>query len=300
MDAKLNLYDFLAYIIPGTLIAVLLYWLCTGFLAFPVSPTTGTSDAVMAILFLSVSYFLGHIVQSAGARYEQRKAEKEGGWFSEKFLQVGDTHYTTDYKRQLEEAMRLEFHLNEQVPRTCQKTLAHHPPEACQKDADTCRCRKEDQQELFSLCNALLRQNVETNNAEVLRSICALYRGLYIIMYMGVLISSLILLKQIVLLCFQGKQILPQDGFFVFQELHLELGVIFLIFFGWSIFWLKKRWRQYSEYYVDSVYSNFYSWYCEKYHGQPGEKAAQEPVASSQTPAEKVAQGPALSSQASA
>ncbi len=252
MDTKLNLYDFLAYIIPGAIFAILLYWFFIAFLAFPSPTIASTSDAVSLLLLLAVSYFLGHLVQAAGARH-QKQTEKKNGWLSEKYLQDDNNRYTSEYKKNLKEYMEQLFGL---------------APDAATLDQEV---QKRRQQEIFYLCNVVVRQEIAANNPETLRSVCALYRSIFIVMWVGVLFGVLIATKQFFLWFFLqvDHSLLPRESFFTFNGVQLTLGIIVAAFSFWTTKWLKSRWNQYTEYYVDSVYSNFYAWYRRKYLQQP-------------------------------
>lgn len=248
MDAKLSLYDFLAYILPGTVIAILLYWFSISFLDFTSFFHVSIPDAVSFLLFLIVSYFLGHVIQSIGAKYQKQKEEKNG-WLSEKYLLDDNSHYTAEYKNRLKESIELYFDLKPDITDA--------------SDPDT---QKRRQQETFYLCNSLLRQELSTSNSEIFRTICALYRSLYIVMRLGIVISALIFLKQLVWFILQVTPLkLPSNGFFAFNFEQLFLGIALAIFFWWVRSRLRLRWDQYTEYYVDSVYTNFYAWHCLNY-----------------------------------
>jgi hypothetical protein len=251
MDAKLNLYDFLAYIIPGAIVVSLLLWFSIACLSFPLPSSVSTSDTVTWLLFLAISYFLGHVVQSAGAQYEE-KTEKRRGWLSEKFLQDDHSRYTSEYKKCLKESIERVFNLLPDV----------HPTHR-----DT---QKRRQQEMFYLCGAVIRQETDSNEPDVLRSICALYRSLYIVVWVGFILSVLVALKHFVFWVFTrvNSSLLPKVAFFRFDGVELFLGIFIAAFCFWSTRWLQSRWYQYTEYYVDSVYTNFYTWYCKKYGQQ--------------------------------
>jgi hypothetical protein len=279
MDAKLNLYDFLAYVIPGTLVTLLFYWLFTGFLAFSMPTNIGVPDALGAILFLCISYFLGHVVQAAGAKY-QMSLEQEGGWFSAKMYPLADNNprYTSHYKKSIKQSIDQFFSLG--------SAIAHDHAISALSNTDispSSPVTEDQQQEMFYLCAALLHQEVSTNNSDVFRCICALYRSLHMIMPIGILISVLIALKQAVLFFLQTmnvvfpKSVFFTNNFFTFDGLQLFLGIFFVFFFIWSLIWIKGRWTQYTEYYVDSVYSNFYAWYCQKCSGQAANTQKQTP-----------------------
>jgi hypothetical protein len=253
MDAKLSLYDFLAYILPGAVIAILLYWFSISFLALASFSHVNIPDAVSFLLFLILSYFLGHVVQSIGAKYQKQKEEKDG-WLSERYLLDDNSHYTKDYRDSVKASIELHFNLKPDIT----------------SSTSNVGDQKRRQQETFYLCNALLRQELPTSNSEIFRTICALYRSLYIVMRIGVWIGGLIFFKQAVwLILLVIHMSLPSYSFFTFDFEQLFLGIVLALFFWWVKSRLRLRWDQYTEYYVDSVYTNFYAWHCLKYKPPP-------------------------------
>lgn len=249
MDTKFNLYDFLAYVIPGAIVFVLFYWFCVGFLTLSVS-ISSVPDATSFLLVLAVSYFLGHVVQAAGAKYQKKKEEKKG-WKSEQYLQDGNKHYTDAYKKKLKEYIQQTFGL----------------------DVDTAKLH----QEVFYLCNALIHKKTSTDDTDTFHATCALYRSMYITIWIGLIVSGLIAVRPFISWFLQLLHInaffaslgIQLKDFLAFNGIQSLLGIIFFFFFLWSTTWLKSRWDQYTEYYVDSVFTNFYAWYCSKHNQQP-------------------------------
>jgi hypothetical protein len=85
-------------------------------------------------------------------------------------------------------------------------------------------------------------------------------------MRIGMWIGGLIFFKQTVwLISLLIHRSLPSYSFFTFDFEQLFLGIVLVPFFWWVKSRLGLRWDQYTEYYVDSVYTNFYAWHCLKY-----------------------------------
>ena len=272
MDTKFDFYDFVTYIVPGALVIGLLYWFCIGFLTLHL--TIGPfPDAVWLVSFLAASYFLGHIVQALGAKWQQAR-EKKNGWLSEKFLQDGNSHYTPEYKKNLKSFIEHTFAL--------ELNISNSPnPVASQRSR---------QQEIFYLCSSLIPEDMRSS-ADNFRAICALYRSLSGTLFLGGIVGGLICLKQAILfLIFQAMHIGIPKGFFspflTYNIPQLVFGFAFAIFFFISrYYWLHPRWEQYTEYYVDAVYRGFYAW-CSKedrphLSSEGNQQASPVPIASS-------------------
>lgn len=124
---------------------------------------------------------------------------------------------------------------------------------------------KQQQNEIFRLCHALIRQEYEKANTDTLEAICNLFRGLYIAGWTSAVICVLIFLKQIFVLTVSFIENISGITLFssassAFNQSQLLLGALLSLIFFSSIFWMKPRWKKYIEYYIDSVYTNIYVW----------------------------------------
>lgn len=293
MDTKLSLYDFLAYIIPGTVVLILLYWLYVEFFASPLTSRITLPDTVWFLVFLTVGYFLGHVVQAAGSQRQKMKEKKEG-WLSETYLRDDSksNHDTSECRSELKEAMlKLKKVIEQLFGDDSDSKSNHYTPayrsklkkaiEQCfglevstqvspeggeeQKGGGEQEDNRKRQQEIFYLCSALLPEEMKTK-ADIFRAAAALYRGLYCITFLGMIVSAAALLKQLLLLMFIYIPLmrLPQGDFLAFDGIHLVFDLILLFAFYFSGLWLEQRRKDNTGYYVDTVYTNFYVWYTKR------------------------------------
>jgi hypothetical protein len=150
-------------------------------------------------------------------------------------LDFEERPYTPEYKEKLRNIIWKTFDLHYRYPMT-----------------------KQQQNEIFRLCHALIRQKYKKANTDTLESICNFFRGLYIAGWTSAVICVLIFLKQIFVLIVGIPLFSIASS--TFNQSQLLLGALLSLIFFSSIFWMKPRWKQYIEYYIDSVYTNIYVW----------------------------------------
>ena len=242
MQPKFNFYDFLGYLIPGAFILTLFFWLYTAF--FSLSSSIEIKSIGESMLFIVVSYTLGHLVQTLGNVIERREVIEWGGWFSDQFLREDNGYYTLEFKTKLKDGVKKIFDLSSDT------SLVEE------------NAKKNRRQEIFNLCYSLIVQENSAQHTEIFNGIYSLYRGLLVVNFSAMIASLLVTLKHLLWLIFIMLNINPPIGaFWVFESFHLGLGIIVLLLCYFSIRPLKSRYKRFAQLFADSVYTNFYVWY---------------------------------------
>jgi hypothetical protein len=120
---------------------------------------------------------------------------------------------------------------------------------------------KKRRKELFNLCYSMIVQVKADSLPQIYLGIYGLFRGIIVAIKIGILISIVIILDQLLLLIFPS--ISTSIPLYNFSSLHLSIGIIVstsLIFLQNPI---KERFIHFSEKFAESVYYSFYSWYTE-------------------------------------
>jgi hypothetical protein len=242
MNTTFNFYDFISYIIPGAVVLGLLYWFVVSFLAVSQNIGGGVPENILLFIFIAASYFLGHMLKAIGGNFEEIY-QKSGNWPS-RFFDFRGSPYTEEYKKKLKDILQETFELR--------------PP----NDTEVWQ----QQNEIFHLCHALIRQEHMEANTDTLEAICNLFRSLYIAGWASAIICTLVFLKQLlwlIVLLISGST-LSSNAFFKFNLSQLLLGAFLSLLFFSSISWLRPRWKRYVQYYISSVYTNVFVWYQNK------------------------------------
>lgn len=241
MQDKLTLYDFLGFIIPGTLCLLLFYWFLISFLSYPIS--LSLSSIGDSILFLVVSYSMGHIVQSLGNRLEYKLIDKWGGWYSDTILENNNDHYTNEFKTNIKEYIQNRFNLSYDVENEEQQLIRKN--------------------EIFNLCYSTILQENMAPHTEIFNGHYGLYRGLLTVSWIGFIIAIITTLKHGVLSILELSGINYDFGYFgKFYIQHLMIGCVFIPLFYLASTIFEKRLKRFSLRFADSVYRNFYAWSC--------------------------------------
>jgi hypothetical protein len=110
---KLSIYDLLGYIIPGSLIILVLNDFFTNVLneKFIIDISNGT--IVESIVFVIISYFLGTIIHELSQIIEKYIFKKIwGGFPSEKFLLKDDKKYSVEFKNKMISLIESEYDIH--------------------------------------------------------------------------------------------------------------------------------------------------------------------------------------------
>lgn len=239
MQNKFNFYDFIGYVIPGSLACVFLYWLFVGFFAVLVSVDLKSFGE--SILFLGLAYFLGHLVQAYGNRIEAKAVKNWGGWFSEQFLRDDNLYFTPAFKSSLRDAINKVFGDQTDFGSSDQKAR---------------------RQELFNLCYSLIVQESAALHTEIFNGVYSLYRGMLAATNIGIFVSTLITVKQLILLLLPSFNFgVPSSPFWYFSDFHFGIGIAALLFFLLIRKPLTERFKRFAQHFANSVYRNFYVWF---------------------------------------
>jgi len=245
MQNKFNFYDFIGYVIPGSLGCVFLYWFIEGFFGF--SLHLEVQSIGESILFLGLAYFIGHLIQAYGNTIEKSAMQRWGGLFSEQFLRDDNSYYTPTFKSALHESWKsvfgesAEFGSNDEIQR-------------------------KRRQELFNLCYNLIVQEGAALHTEIFNGLYSLYRGMSAATNIGIIVSACVTAKHTLLLLFQLLRIYLSSGpFWLFSDLQLGLGISALIILILIRKPIKKRFKRFAQYFANSVYMNFYVWFKRNY-----------------------------------
>lgn len=245
MHNKFNFYDFIGYVIPGSLGCVFLYWLIDGFFGF--SLHLEVKSIGESILFLALAYFIGHLIQAYGNTIEKSAVREWGGWFSEQFLKDDNSYYTPAFKRALRESI---------------KTVFGESAELGTND----ETQRPQRQELFNLCYTLIVQEGAALHTEIFNGVYSLYRGMIAAINIAIVVSAVITVKHILLLILPlFKVSVTSSPFWFFSVFHFGVGLSTLIFSLLVRIPLRERLKRFAQYFANSVYVNFYAWFKRKY-----------------------------------
>ncbi len=241
MQNKFNFYDFVGYVIPGSLACVFILWLFAGLFAFTIP--IEVKSVGESILFLGLAYFVGHLVQAYGNSIETKSVNKWGGWFSEQFLRDENSYYTPIFKSALRDAM---------------KSVFGETAEFGGNDES----HKARRQELFNLCYTLIVQEGAALHTEIFNGVYSLYRGMLAATNIGIVVSLSIIIKQVILLLLTlCKSNVMSNPFWHFSDFHLSLGIGVFIFLFLIRQALGTRFKRFAQHFANSVYRSFYVWF---------------------------------------
>lgn len=238
MKDKFNLYDLLGYIVPGTLVCILLILFFNRVLGISSLTLESFQSFGESLIFLIVAYFVGQLVQARANVVEEKEIRSWGGWFSQQFLRDSDGHYGTDFKKKLKNSIKEYFDIDVSAKESGDK----------------------EYQEAFNLCYSLIVQKGAAQHTEIHNGIYSLYRGFIVTCQLGVLLFSIELAKHISIIGF--KWIVLRH--FPMSEYGLEgvlVSFIFILLFLGGLTYSKKRLKRFGRRFADSVYRNFYVYY---------------------------------------
>lgn len=239
MIDKFNTYDFLGYIVPGALVLWVTTILFNDILEIPfiINPT---GDFGESAIFLVISYFIGHLVQAYGNIIEQRLKEKIWkGFPSNRLLKEGDTSYSEGFRKKLQNVLTRFFDIDtEKIPNDL----------SSEKRSELENRRR---QELFNLAYVFIVQKGIAGHTEAFNGIYGLYRGLI----GGAILSEVIFLIGTIKYIFTTVFISSEwKKFVLFISLTLFFEICRKTFY--------KRLERFGNRFADSVYQNFYAYYC--------------------------------------
>lgn len=110
METKFNYYEIIGYVIPG---AIFIWAFTILSRIFGSSLDFIFQNNLQSIVFiLSLSYMVGHLIQGLSKKYEKYLIKIWGGLPSVRFLRKEDEFYTSEFKKNLKEAIIKYFSLD--------------------------------------------------------------------------------------------------------------------------------------------------------------------------------------------
>lgn len=239
MQAKLNFYDFLSYIIPGSLATILILYFIGSLLGMPSILVTYVSGFGETIIFLIVGYFIGHLIQARGRQIEMKEKDSWGGYFSVQFLREGNDFYTVDFKQNLKKNAESQFGLS--VDLAGEKVTQEQ--------------KEKRYQEIFNLCYDLVVQKGISRITDVHNGIYGMFRGALTLWEIGIVLSVISALRHAAFLAYHSY--LLGLGYYEPETTQIIISVALLVFFLVTNRFLRTRLKHFGQRFVDSVYRNF-------------------------------------------
>jgi hypothetical protein len=110
--SKLNLYDFLGYIIPGSLIVLILNSFFENVLDTNFILNVNDGSIVETTSFIILSYFIGILMHELSQIIEKYFLKKIwGGFPSERFLLDNDEKYSEEFKNELKKVIESKYNI---------------------------------------------------------------------------------------------------------------------------------------------------------------------------------------------
>jgi len=238
MISKLTFYDFLGYIVPGSiLLLILVYWAesVVEFDLITVGSISGTGETV---LFLVVAYLAGHLIQVAGRRFELSEKGKWGGYFSVQFLRPDSSYYSAEFRERLLGRVHETFDI------------------APLQDEGDEKARDGRLQEIFNLCYTLVVQRGISQHADIHNAIFGMFRGVIVLWLFAIALFTIAVLRHsaVTVASVLDYNETPID------EVKWHLVVTGLAAFAAvaTLGSLRDRFRHFGQRFVDAVYRSFY------------------------------------------
>lgn len=240
MESKFNFYDFVGYIIPGAIFVLILYWFLYGFFGFTIQ--FDTIELFSTVVFLSISYFVGHLLQGIGSYFTNgKKGNKEGLFRTKKyscdFLKDDNDFYSLEQKKEIKKKIKEVFNIDLESENVDEKRI----------------------KEAFYLCYSLIVQEKIAAHTEIFNGFYSFFRGLKLTTFFGAIVNLLILLEQVILCKCKIASVLPIK----YQINLLIISFVLLVFFVISYLVSRYRCDDFSKHFANSVYRSFLV-YCDK------------------------------------
>lgn len=240
MQSKFSLYDFLGYIIPGAFLTMLLVYLIGGILGKGEVLLTYVNGVGETIIFLVVSYVVGHVVQARGRMIEEKEKDAWGGYFSMQFLRSENDFYTSELKRILKQEAKSQFGLTVDLPDIILPTQE-------QKD--------KRYQEIFNLCYALVVQKGLSMQVDIHNAVYGMFRGGLAVREAVIFVSAIAAMKHATVMGIYWR--ISGPALYEPEAINLIISLFLLsLSLGVGRF-LRRRLRHFAQRFVDSVYRNF-------------------------------------------
>lgn len=243
MSNRLNFYDFLSYIIPGSLAVFLVLYFMGSILGTPGVLISYVSGFGETIVFLIVGYFAGHLIQARGRQIELRQKDEWGGYFSIQFLRESNDFYTADFRRTLKRNAESEFGLPVDI--------AGNGVIQEQKD--------KRYQEIFNLCYDFVVQKGVSRSTDIHNGIYGMFRGAIVVWEIGIFVALVAAVRHA---AFLGYRFYSMGvSYHEPETTQLIIGIVLLVFFLGTKRFLKARFKHFGQRFVDSVFRNFLAYH---------------------------------------
>ncbi|MCK4307599.1 hypothetical protein KAW50_05165 [candidate division WOR-3 bacterium] len=234
MQSKFNIYDILGYIIPGSFLLGLFFFIFVE-IRFLIGkkpfPDIGIGES---ILFIIIAYIIGHILQSIFRQCIGKNERK----FSIEVLKKDNPRYSAELK--------------EGIKKTLEKNTGIKITNISSNEVE------DNYQEAFKLAYFFVVQKGISPYTELYNSFYALYRGLLAISYTGIILG---ILNTISLIIYLDHTTQPRILIFL-----ISITFVIMLVFRGCIPIFRDRFKLFAEKFVDSIYYSFYLYYITNSH----------------------------------
>jgi len=242
MRYNLNIYDFVGYLIPGSIGSMIFLW--SIFVMFGYNFVTGLNGIGSAVIFIIISYAFGIILQSFGSisRKHLGKIFKKQ-LYSTSYLLDNNDHYPKEFSELIcsygEDAFGIELKRAD--------------------NADSHQIKINDTG--FKLIYALIVQRELSPNTLIFNAYYGLYGSLVVCSVIGFIINAIFIII-IYNICPFLSSLNSINFRFESNSIFFTLGCFFQIFFFTILYFVsKKQFDRFSGLFVDSIYHSFVAWY---------------------------------------
>jgi len=239
LSNRFNFYDFLAYIIPGSVVTVLLVYFIGSICGNPGFLFTYVTGLSGSIIFLVIGYMAGHIIQARGRQIELKEKDKWGGYFSVQFLRNDNNFYTASFKKLIKEKTKSQFGIPVDL-----------------KGAATEENRNKRYQEIFNLCYELILQKGISGRTNIQNAVYGMFRGAIAAREVAIFLASVASLRHLTFLVIYLYA--SKSAYYYEPEiLNATISLLLLAFFLGTGSFLRARFKHFAQRFVDSVYRSF-------------------------------------------
>jgi len=239
MTSRFSFYDFLGYIIPGTILLLAVVYWAESVVDFDLLTLGSISDLGQTALFLAVAYLVGHLMQAFGRLIETHEVKRWGGYFSVQFLRPDDTNYTEGFKAKLLRAIHDTFSLDP----------VENPPDDTTRDARL--------QEMFNICYTFVVQRGIAQHAEIHNATYGFFRG-SLVLWLAVIALFIVAVIRHASIAIAGA-LDYSDTSFDDLKWHLVTAGVTVALAAATLPFLRGRFAHFGRRFVDAVYRSFYA-----------------------------------------
>jgi len=236
MASRFSFYDFLGYIIPGAFVTLLIM--------YTIGSIFGTLNQVFSyigglgetVIFLVISYLIGHLIQARGRQIELKEKDKWGGYFSIQFLRKDNDFYTSDFKNILKKQAKAQFGLPVDIRGDQNQEDKRH-------------------QEIFNLCYAFVIQKGISRQTDIFSAVYGMFRALLVIREIAIFLFSILTLYNVINLVVIYNRY--GWGWYQSESINLLVSSVLLAISLVSNKYLSARFQHFAQRFVGSIFQNF-------------------------------------------